>query len=343
MEAIIIRKMLPEEAKEVKKLGLRTFHSMEGLFISLPKEALVAVHNDKLVAGIMLKIITNGEQKLGYIDFAFVDPSYHGYGIGNRLYLAAFEELKSRGCQDISALVKGDNVGSFHLFEKNGFVRCKLSDAWKRLGTKGFLGLVFKTELKNAPGMDLYMNTVPEKKGSISQIFYYLLINMLLLVFGYFTHKSNYLSYISAAFTLMLYGIITSGILLPLFKRRFHFRLSNCGFLITSIVTLVGGFFPLMGRWYPDKFDKSKDLKRELCMITLAEWYGYILLGGIITFAPLSGEYWAQLSFLIKAFLIFRMIPTFPFSEYAATRVVAYHKIAYAFSWIVSLLFLIFM
>lgn len=84
---IAIRKMETHEASAVKKVARRAFSGgIESLFISKPKEAMVAVIDDKIVGGIIIKYTTTKNKKIGYYDVAFVDPDYHNQGVGSLLY-----------------------------------------------------------------------------------------------------------------------------------------------------------------------------------------------------------------------------------------------------------------
>ena len=104
-----IRKMKKEEKREVKKIAVKAFSFFEGLFIGTPKEAIVAVIDNKIVGGITYKNIDNSI----YIDFAFVDPKHQGKNIGKELYRETFKQLNT---PIMTALVKDDNVASFKSF-----------------------------------------------------------------------------------------------------------------------------------------------------------------------------------------------------------------------------------
>jgi predicted N-acetyltransferase YhbS len=105
---IIIRAMKDEESLDVRRLGRKTFMGFESLFMPTPKKALVALQGDKIVGAVLYKFLNLGKKKVGYIDFAFVDASMHGFGVGNRLYHETTQLLWDEGCDYISALVKDD-------------------------------------------------------------------------------------------------------------------------------------------------------------------------------------------------------------------------------------------
>ena len=87
MEAVItIRQMRQEEAPLIQKIGRRAFHGMEALIVPKPREALVAERDGAAVGAVLYKCFKSGGQKVGYIDYAFIDPEYHGQGVGGVLY-----------------------------------------------------------------------------------------------------------------------------------------------------------------------------------------------------------------------------------------------------------------
>ena len=86
-----IRKMKKEEKKEVKKIAVKAFSFFEGLFIDTPKEAIVAVIDNKKVGGRTYKNIDDCIN----IDFAVIDPKQQGKNIGKELYRETFKQLNA--------------------------------------------------------------------------------------------------------------------------------------------------------------------------------------------------------------------------------------------------------
>lgn len=183
---IVIRSMEKEEAEEVKRIGKRAFSLVEGMFVSKPKHALVAVVDGKLAGAIIYKITEVKGRRTGYFEYAFVDPEYHGKGIGRKLYQATTDYLWEQGCDSQAALVKDDNVGSWSLFLKNGFARVGLPELFRQLGFLGFLVQFFCNLLWLAVGMDFYLavrnEPIRNKRGTGRQIGGYLLANFLLIL-----------------------------------------------------------------------------------------------------------------------------------------------------------------
>lgn len=51
----------------------------------------------------------------------YIDPSYHGRGIGSRFYVQIEEKLLSLGFHNVYALVTGENTGSCRFHEALGY------------------------------------------------------------------------------------------------------------------------------------------------------------------------------------------------------------------------------
>ena len=181
---IIIRKIKKGEEKEVLKIAKRAFLGIESLSVSNPDKAMVALIDNKIVGGIIYKIIDCNKKKIVYISDAFVDKSYHNQGIGKKLYKETIDFLWEEKIDGITALVKDDNVGSFKLLIDNGLKRVSFIEIIKKLGFINTLKHYFITPFFVAVGFDFYMvmkeNKVKEKKSQINQLGLFFLINLLL-------------------------------------------------------------------------------------------------------------------------------------------------------------------
>lgn len=337
---IVIREFHPGEEKEIMKIGMAAFKSMEGLFITKPKTAKVAVVDGKLVGAMYYHMIHYGKKSLCYLAYAFVHPDYHGKGVGTKLYKETIEYVRSQGCEQITALVKGDNIGSFGLVEKNGLKRCSMVDMIKLIGIRGVMAIFWKTEQNIATGMDFYSTGVKQKTGSLKECGVYLLLNSLLLLLSFWSHKTQFLPYIAAAVTIFTYTILLGSAIKLISKQPWHFRMNNCGLLTTMIVTVIGGVFPLVGRWYPEHYSHEKKERRELCISAMLEWDGLLLTGVLVHLLAPEQLYWSMVQLVIGMMLVYRCIPTYPFSEYGANRVWKYNKLVYAIQFIVTFVFL---
>jgi len=152
-----IRTIKKSEAKEVKKLGKKTFEWFEGLFIPDPKDCFVAVEENKVIGAVLYKYFNLADKKIGYVDFIFVDKVAHGKGIGSKLVDRCLKAMEKEDCDGYSALVRDDNVGSWKMFVNNGLKRVGLDDLVRKFGVPGMLNLTFKIPFNFATGMDFYL------------------------------------------------------------------------------------------------------------------------------------------------------------------------------------------
>ncbi len=341
---ILIRKMEPTEAKEVKKLGIKSFRSFESLFVPVPKEALVAVMDSKIVAAVIVKYVhSKNSQKTGYIDFAFVDRAYHNQGIGRQIYKAAIDYLWDQGCSHITALVKDDNVGSWSLFLKNGFERVSLYTLIKNIGTNGFWNHLIHTAIGWAAGMDLYLaesggKAVQKEGGSFYQGFKYILVNFLISLIVIIRLGLSQTMVFAGALLLVLSLSILTGYLGTVFsKRKWKFRLVNCGFLISVFMFLLGMIYPMVGNWYPDHYENTGKFRKDLGIQAWVNWVGIFLFAFVSHILSPYYLFFNYVYAICYMLLIFRILAVYPFSGFGGSRVLAWNKAVYLVTGLLTL------
>ncbi len=342
MAQITIRPMEKEEAQKVQKIGRRAFNGMESLMVTKPKEALVAVQDGKITGAVMYKFMKNGSRKIGYVEYAFIDRDYHSQGIGGILYRAAVDLLWEKGCDAVTALVKDDNVGSWSLFLKNGFTRVSLPELVRQFGLSGALKQYFITPFCVGVGMEYYValreKPCPSGKGgSGKQLLSFFLANFFLLLI-LLSSRIQYMATLSAAFFALLAGVVVAGYIGTRFSgRNWKFRHNNGGALICALICLVG-VFPMVGNWYPERYEKTKEFRRDMGITALAEW---LFLLGITAFAVFSGSSSQTILTIMGQFgtffLIYRMIPFYPFESFGGGRVLSWNKWLYGVMTVCSL------
>lgn len=343
MEDLIFRDMLPHEADEVYAIGKKAFKGIEKLWIGRPQRALVALYKDKLVGAIMYKFLNLPNHKVGYVDYAFMDPAYHGQGIGGRLYEATFEFLWHEGCDSITAIVKDDNVASWKLFLDSGFTRVSLPELVRHFGFLGCLQHYFKTPFGLAFGMEYYvLSKEPisqkSKVGSFKQIIFYFGANLLLassLWFGFARFRFEGL-FVYAMLLLVWMGFGFLGTLLAP-DYRWGFRLTNGGGLVCLVVNLFS-LLPLIGNWYPDHYEKNLTFKRNLGVVAFMGWLGLFLCA---VFFSISSYYFSSLGHQIALLLlIYSVLPFYPFESFGGRRVYDWHKGFYGVMLLCSSIFI---
>ena len=340
---LIIRKMKAEEAEEVKKVGKKAFWGVEGLFVNEPKEAMVAILDDKIVGGMAIKYIVANDKKLAYIDFAFIDPDYHNQGIGRKLYKETFEYLWHEGCDYISAMVKDDNVASWKSLLNNGFSQTTMLEATKELGVNLMLKQYFVTPAFIANGMEFYLKSKeeevkPKKVETKTQIGFYLLANLLLMILGFlFNSRSSWGMYIISYIGLLASCVAVSYLGVLFSKRKWKFRVNSCGAVVVAFVN-IGAAYPLIGNWYPEKYEDTKEFKRDMGIPALFEWV-FLLIVTVLPMIMVSQNIlFKYLSQIGSIFLIYRIIAVYPFESYGGVRVYKWNKVLYLIMSIISVI-----
>lgn len=327
---IIIREMDPSEAQEVRKLGRRAFEGLESLWVSKPEKALVAIKDGKIVGAILYNFMTSKGKKIGYMDYGFVDPNYHKEGIGRILYKESMEYLWRQGCVVLTAVVKDDNVGSWASLLKNDFVRVAISDLVREFGFAGALQHYFRTPLCIAPGMEYYVALKDEKCASSKgenrkEIASYLLINLLMFLIILMVNPQNTLDFLTA-YMIYFVGSIGASYVGTLFsKRGWKFRLNNGGLLMCALINLIG-IYPMIGNWYPEHYEKTKDFRRDMGITALCGWIFVLALTAIPVFFATEHIIFGYTYRLGLVFLIYRIFAIYPFESFGGKRLYEWNK-----------------
>lgn len=347
IQKLIIRPMEKEEKKTVAKLGRKTFDFFEALFIGAPHKAMVAEYEGKIIGAIAYKFISNSKKQVVYIDSAFVDPAYHGLSVGKKLYTETFNYLQEWGCDGMTALIKDDNVASWKPAMHNGFQRVTLAEATRQLGLSQMLRHYFLTPMCIAVGMDFYLlcpkAEVAPKKEQPSQLLTFLLGNMLLTIPLWTRLLSKGITYalpfIAAYFTILAIFAITRFLGARFSGMNYHFRFNNCGGFLSMALGYLGNVFPMNANWYPEKYENTDTFRQKLAMPELAKW-------GIFVLLPLLGfvenAYLNALAQISSFFLVFQIIPIYPFDGYGAGRIFKYKKGLWLITAVISIALLIF-
>lgn len=332
---VTVRKMEPSEAVIVKKLAKKSFSWLERLFVGVPKEAMVAEISDRIVGGIFIKYVVSGGKKTAYIETAFVVPEYHGQGIGGVLYEKAAAYLWGQDSDALTAIVKDDNVGSWKLFLNNGFSRVSIAEIVRCLGLKAAVVQYFATPLFASNGMEFYLSMkdvqVKQKdSGSSKQICCYLLANAL-LVLAAIVENGSVFSQLLCAYMMFLVAGVVLGYAGTLFsKRRWSFRLNSGGALLIGLINLIGGFYPMIGNWYPTEYEASAQFRKRMGVTALCDWLGVIFITVSAFALQADNSFTKILASLGCVFLLYRMIPIYPFEAYGGGRILRWSRCVYA-------------
>ena len=330
MGAVTVRPMRAEEARDVRKMGRRAFAGLESLWVSKPGQALVAVREDKIVGAVLYKLMNAGGKNIAYVDYAFVDPDYHNQGLGGSLYRAATEFLWALGPDALTAIVKDDNVGSWSLFLKNGFSRVSLPQLAGQFGFWGSVKQYFATPFCFGVGMEYYValrgRECPSgKTGGVRQMLAFVLANALLFPIALLGGTGS-AGTLFAAYLLMLFAWVAGDFVGSRFSGRgWRFRFNNGGGLVCALANL-GALYPMIGAWYPERYEKTAGFRRDMGITALGGWLAIL---GITAFSVLGGADRAFVRLLGQIgamFLIYRMLPFYPFESFGGRRVYDWNR-----------------
>lgn len=342
-----IRIMREDEAKTVQRLGRRAFSSLESLFISPPKEAIVAVEGEKIIGAVILKLL-KGEQGVLIGDFSagFVDPACRGRGIASQLYKAATKRFWELGCTFITAQVKDENTGSWRALEKNGFARVTYMELRRLSGVRGLVSVLKSSPTAFAYGMDLYLaaKTVPVKKkadSSVLQIAAYILLNLIMVCTALLLNRQLHLGWFLLAYGALLIGELLFTRIGLVSEHRWNFRLTNCGFLIPLLVPLLGAAFPMQGNWIPEKYENTSRFRWILGGGAVLGWIYLLLTVALSKWVWTDLEFTSYLYRLGSILLIYKLLPVYPFEGLGAARVFRMNKLVYGTMAIATLILLI--
>jgi GNAT superfamily N-acetyltransferase len=345
---IHIRAMQKDEAKEALVVLKKSFGYPQWFFSPRPKGAIVAVIDEKIVGGLFYKTKMVGKKKLGYIDFLFTDPAHQGKGIGNRLCVEGFKILWEQGCDALLTFVQDDNVASWRQFLKHGFVRTSWPKMVKLLGLPGAIqAKLVSTTFGLAPAYDFYValpdaeqTSLYEKKTCTArQIAAFMLANMIFVSLAVLRAGDILAGLI--AFVTLFFGSICAGYIGTLFSgRKWHFRLTPGGPLISIVTAIAGFFWPANGGWYPAKYENTPKFRRDMAISSIAVW---IFLAAAFL-SPLAVNeltpLWVSISNISAFLMIIRFIPINSVSSYGARRILLWSKAAYALLLIVAIFIL---
>ena len=340
------RIMEQAEASEVKKLAKKSFGWLMALLVPTPKISIVAVDDNKIVGATILEFIVTKDVKIGDLNIAFVIPEYQGKGIGKKLYEKSIEYMWEQGCTAVSSNARDDNVGSWQLFLDNGMNKCSIFEGIRQLGLKVMFLQYFKTSLPYSNGYEFYLKLqdrkIQEKKNSSSKyITLFILLNLCIISFALLTNKANlgifFLSYISIMFVQIFCGFIGT----KLSKNKWSFRTNSGGIVLSLLISILGGIYPVAGNWYPKKYEKTTQFKRDMGIVSLFEWIAMLIIViGSLFFIDKS-IYFTYTSYLGAIILLYKGIGFSPLEPFGGERIRKWNKPLFIATLLISLVLFI--
>jgi len=318
---MILREMQAGEERGLQFLALKSFwRSLESPVVSRPKTAMVAEKDGKIIGGFLYSIENSGKNKLGFIDFFFVDSAHAGQGVGGALCKNGVAHMWAQGCDYLMTFVRDDNVGSWAAFEKSGFTRVGLPEFTRAVGIGGLI----RTNINHAYGLSMGCNlyfatqnettSVAHTKGfGFGQlILHFIVSTVLVLVAGLFAIP-DFLSELPRL--ILSVAIVFGGVMLftyigTLFSRRgWKYQMTTGGGMLSLIAPLLGVFIPIAGGFCPEKYENTAKFRRDMAMTAILPWVFLIALMPILRsfdFAFLHSGIMTNIALIL---LIFRCVP----------------------------------
>jgi len=330
--------------KEALMIARKSFGFIESLFIGKPKYGFVAIVDDNVAGGVFYSTKHSGTKKIGVINFLFTDPKFGGHGIAGKLLDSCIAALWADGCDGLISYVQDDNVGSWAAFEKRGFVKTTLLKSAKVFGTITALKahIIYLETFITCVGADSYMALPNQEKTkkyarndiSCMQIMFFILLNSLFLLLVIFRASDPVVALLSIIS--LFVGMSVVGLIGTWFTgRKWRFRLTQGGFILAPLLGLFA-FYPMIGNWYPVKYENTPQFRRDMALNSILTWL--FLFGVMISVRFTDNLILAGMAQLAVIFLIFRCIPIIPFSSYGSGRVYNWNKVVFALFAVASLL-----
>ncbi len=331
LSEVIIREMRDGEQKQIRKIARRAFQVVEGLFVGTPKKAMAAEWEGRLIGGILYQDLSAGKKKTAYIDEAFVAPEYQGLGVGKKLYTETFAHLWEQGYEVLTALVKDDNVGSWKLFLDNRFQRVSLGEIIREIGVAGLIKHYLKTPLGIAVGMDFYMsgrsNQVTGKGNGTLEFLAFFLANTILLFPIWIRllckDSGGFLWNFPAYLTILLLFVLSRYAGMKIAGSQGKFRFNNGGSLLLPLLSLFGNPFLMNANWYPQEYEDTESFRRKLAIPEVVKWLVFI---GLPFLKLVQSPYAQAVGQWAAVYLVFMLIPLYPFEGFGGGRIYRYHK-----------------
>jgi len=341
--SVIIRPIQDGEKAAVQRVMRRAFSPPTWLFFSWGKDVLVAEHAGHIVGGVVLKIFTIKERKVGFVSWLFTDPDARGLGVGQALVEGALEFFDAQGCTELSACVEGYNTSSSKVFSTRGFEILSLGEQLRRYGL-GILPYWWHSFHFIDVGHFLWVKPGAEQPDSpVLQWLGTWLINTLLLWLAVWRQGAlnpNALWTIPLVF-LLLFGLRSLAMLSAAKAQGLAVRFrawESSTTLVLGIALAFGSFFPFPGSFYPvgDRW-RYRELLPKIGPMALAGTLASLLL----TWGSWAALHWqvasGLLSFWEMLFAIGRMLTLletlivfFPLISFNGRRIWDWNRVVWA-------------
>ncbi|HSW36196.1 MAG TPA: GNAT family N-acetyltransferase [Candidatus Limnocylindrales bacterium] len=361
-QEIIIRQACPGDDSAVKKVA-QSLDVGEYFFAYLSyktqrNSSLVAVLNEQIVGCVVLKFFTVGKKdKMGLIDWIFVDRNFRGIGASKKLADAAIAHFQKSERDTCFALVDRYNSPAWNMLVHRGFAPFEIDEQFRWSGRKT-LSLWIKLSLYFAPGHFILRKVIKEDTvsedgvpgkaevtggfGKLSHsIIAWLGISLIFLPLFYTSMRGGIpLIAIPYLFAVVGISIFLHELSHKLAANRLGlktvFKAWESGLLFGSLLILLGGgrmFYPAYGSTFIAKKDWAyhKDLA-QTGLIYVTGPLASLLLASIFLVLELASNNGllmmiSEIGFLANYFIAaVNLIPVYPFAIFDGRKIFLWNK-----------------
>jgi RimJ/RimL family protein N-acetyltransferase len=327
MDEPIIRVMAESEAPIVLRGQRKAFSPLFALFLSRPKEALVAESDGHIVGAVTFKTIPTANGKAGYLDIAYVDASQRGNHLGSRLYIAAMEHLKTQGCSIITATIRDDNRASWKIMQNNGCVALPFLKLVEKVGFTGALRIGAHSHFAYALGHELWVTHEPISNSSTRTLFGFIFLNLLILLIA-----SRGAIFFTLGGMVVLAAEVAGSWLGTLSSRdraTWHLQRPHAALPLSFFVSIVRGLLPNNTVWQLEEGHYPiPERKALLGRVSLAGWIAtslatiasYVILETDLGNDMVESVFEGMINLGILL-LFYRTVAVFPFESFGGRRV----------------------
>ena len=361
-----IRRMRPGEEKIVRSIVKEAFPFTAWLFFNHKPTTLVAVKENKIVAGVVYgQFAYSKDINSGAIYWLFTAPEHQGEGFGKKLIQEAVNKLKVGGCQEVFACIEGYNSSSFNLFDKQDFSKLNFFDQIKKFRIETFY-IWYQTHHLFDLGHYLWhlnikeseketKNELRENRNKFKDIKFWLFnLTISSLIMFIALLRTDLIDINPGDITAVFFAIVVTfgirdlaGIVAAKGSGlKLEYDIWESGHIISIIMAVfAGGYIPVPGTFYPEGDDWSYQNKLTgLARQSLASSGALLVLGWILNFDFISGIKFIEILLMaVTNMAIFDIaLPFFPFVSYNGSRIWDYNRIIWLVLFITLIGFIVF-
>lgn len=263
MDAEIREIRTEEEARELRRIGRRSFHPVLSLILPKPKWAYGVFEDGRCLGGVLLK--KSGDT--GLIDWIFLGRDARGRGLAKQLVQRALETFRQRGLTTVAASVRDDNTASWNLFADRGLRAVSPIELIRRFGLSSAARLSFISFKVVAYGFDLWLGSVARAleprshehadlpdtaPGSdYTTLLWHLGLNLLPAVAAIWLGGRDPLNWLLGLGLVILARLSFAYVGALPFYRPMRLRASRGGYLVAVVNHLAGGLLFHPAYWHP--------------------------------------------------------------------------------------------